>query len=237
MKRFMGSGRRLVVLFCTLCCGARIFAQSLSPDAKMDAFVSNLLGKMTLDEKIGQLNLLSVGIDVTGPVVSKNVEATVQSGAAGGVFNLYTPSRTRRLQEMAVLGSRLHIPLLLGYDVIHGHKTIFPMPLGLAATWDLPLVEQSARIVANEATADGLNWTFSPMVDIARDPRWGRIAEGAGEDPYLGSLIAQAMVRGYQTDNLSQSNAIMACVKHFALYGAVEGGRDYNPADMSRLRM
>ncbi len=236
MTRYMGFARWLILLG-LLRFSAPLLAQSPTAADKMDAFVSDLLGKMSLDEKIGQLNLLSVGIDVTGPVVSKNVEATVQAGNAGGVFNLYTPSRTRRLQEMAVLGSRLHIPLLLGYDVIHGHKTIFPIPLGLAASWDLPLIEKTARIAANEATADGLNWTFSPMVDIARDPRWGRIAEGAGEDPYLGSLIAQAMVRGYQTDNLSRSNAIMACVKHFALYGAVEAGRDYNPADMSRLRM
>jgi beta-glucosidase len=131
----------------------------------------------------------------------------------------------------------LGIPLLFGYDVIHGHKTIFPMPLALSCTWNLDLIEKTARVAANEASADGVNWTFSPMVDIARDPRWGRMAEGAGEDPYLGSLIARAMVRGYQGDDLSKSNSVMACVKHFALYGAVEAGRDYNPADMSRLKM
>jgi beta-glucosidase len=233
----MGIARRLLPLLGAFSCSIGLLAQSPTPAEKMNAFVSDLLGRMTLDEKIGQLNLLSIGIDVTGPVISKNVEASVRAGAAGGVFNLYTPTRTRRLQEAAVLGSRLHIPLLMGYDVIHGHKTIFPMPLGLAASWDLPLIQQTARVAASEATADGLNWTFSPMVDIARDPRWGRIAEGAGEDPYLGSLIAQAMVRGYQTDDLTHSNALMACVKHFALYGAVEAGRDYNPADMSRLRM
>ena len=133
--------------------------------------------------------------------------------------------------------SRLHIPLLFGYDVIHGHKTIFPIPLALACTWNLELIERSARIAAAEATADGLHWTFSPMVDIARDPRWGRIAEGAGEDPYLGARIARAMVRGYQGNDLTRSNALMACVKHFALYGAAEAGRDYNTVDMSLIRM
>jgi beta-glucosidase len=203
----------------------------------MEAFVSGLLGKMTLEEKIGQLNLLSTGFDLTGPVASKNVEESVRHGTAGGVFNLYTPARVRNLQELAVGQSRLHIPLLFGYDVIHGHKTIFPIPLGLSCTWNPELIEKSARVAANEASADGVNWTFSPMVDIARDPRWGRIAEGAGEDPYLGGLIARAMVHGYQGDDLTRSDAVLACVKHFALYGAVEAGRDYNPADMSRLTM
>jgi beta-glucosidase len=212
-------------------------AQTPSSDSNMDAFVSNLLGQMTLEEKIGQLNLLSTGFDVTGPVVSKNVEESVRNGLAGGVFNLYTPARVRKLQELAVGQSRLHIPLLFGYDVIHGHKTIFPMPLALACTWNLEWIEKSARVAATEASADGINWTFSPMVDIARDPRWGRIAEGAGEDPYLGGLIARAMVRGYQGDDLARSNAVLACVKHFALYGAAEAGREYNTVDMSRIRM
>jgi beta-glucosidase len=212
-------------------------AQPLPPDAKMEAFVSALLGKMTVDEQIGQLNLLSTDFDVTGPVASKNVEAAVRQGMAGGVFNLYTPARVRALQDMAVGQTRLHIPLLFGYDVIHGYKTIFPIPLALACTWNPALIEKSARVAATEAGADGVNWTFSPMVDIARDPRWGRIAEGAGEDPYLGGLIARAMVRGYQGDDLSRADALLACVKHFALYGAAEAGRDYNPADMSRLTM
>jgi len=203
----------------------------------MEAFVGALLDKMTLDERIGQLNLLSVGFDVTGPIVNKDVEASIRRGLVGGVFNTYTPGPVRKLQELAVNQSRLRIPLLLGYDVIHGHKTIFPIPLALACTWNLDLIEKSARIAATEATADGLNWTFSPMVDIARDPRWGRIAEGAGEDPYLGAQIARAMVRGYQGDDLRRNNVVMACVKHFALYGAAEGGRDYNTVDMSRIRM
>src|SRR5580658_3960654 len=203
----------------------------------MDVFVSDLLARMTVEEKIGQLNLLSTGFDVTGPVANRGVETSVRKGLAGGVFNLYTPARVQSLQKLAVEESRLGIPLLFGYDVIHGHKTVFPIPLALACTWNPDLIGEGARIAASEASADGVNWVFSPMVDLARDPRWGRIAEGAGEDPFLGSLIARAMVNGYQGGDLAQSNAVMACVKHFALYGAVEAGRDYNPADMSRITM
>ena len=214
-----------------------LHAQPPSNDPQMEGFVSNLMARMTLPEKIGQLNLPSVGFDVTGPQLSKDADKKIREGLVGGVFNTYTPVAVRKLQMEAVTGSRLGIPLLLGYDVIHGHKTIFPIPLGLSCTWNLGSIERSARIAATEASADGLNWTFSPMVDIARDPRWGRISEGAGEDPYLGSQIARAMVQGYQTDDLTRSNAVMACVKHFALYGAAEAGRDYNTADMSRLKM
>ena len=208
-------------------------------DPKMKTFVDGLLAKMTQEEKIGQLNLVSVGFDVTGPVVSKDVDANIRKGLVGGVFNTYTPIAVRKLQEMAIKESRLHIPLMFGYDVIHGHRTIFPVPLGLAASWDLKAVEQSARIAAEESTADGLDWVFSPMVDIARDARWGRIMEGAGEDPYLGSRVAEAMVRGYQgpDNDLTRPNTVMACLKHFALYGAAEAGRDYNTTDMSRQRM
>ena len=214
-----------------------LFAQTSVNNPKMDAFIGNLMSRMTLEEKIGQLNLLSVGFDVTGPQLSKDADKKIREGLVGGVFNTYTPVATRKLQTQAVTESRLGIPLLLGYDVIHGHKTIFPIPLGLSCTWNPPLIERSARIAANEASADGLNWTFSPMVDIARDPRWGRISEGAGEDPYLGAQIARAMVHGYQDGDLTGSNSLMACVKHFALYGAAEAGRDYNTADMSRLKM
>ena len=212
-------------------------AQPPAGEAKMNAFVDDLLGRMTLAEKIGQLNLLSVGFDVTGPQLSKDADSKIRQGLVGGVFNTYTPVAVRKLQTQAVNNSRLGIPLLFGYDVIHGHKTIFPIPLGLSCTWNLKAIEQSARIAATEASADGLNWTFSPMVDIARDPRWGRISEGAGEDPYLGAQIAGAMVRGYQGGDLGQSNTVMACVKHFALYGAAEAGRDYNTVDMSRRQM
>jgi len=212
-------------------------AEPPSSDDARDAFVSHLMARMTLEEKIGQMNLVAVGFDVTGPVVSQNVEDSLRRGAVGGVFNLYTPKAVRQMQAMAVGETRLGIPLLFGYDVIHGHKTIFPIPLALSSTWNMDLIEQSARIAAEEASADGLNWVFSPMVDVSRDPRWGRVAEGAGEDPFLGAQVARAMVRGYQGDELRRSNAVLACVKHFALYGAAEAGRDYNPADMSRGRM
>jgi beta-glucosidase len=205
-------------------------------DPKMDAFVSNLMGKMTIDEKIGQLNLPAIGFDITGPVLSQGVEEKIQQGLVGGVFNTYTPSAVRKLQAYAITKTRLKIPLLFGYDVIHGHKTIFPIPLGLSSSWDMPLIEQTARAAADEASADGLNWVFSPMVDITRDPRWGRVSEGGGEDTWLGSQIAKAMIKGYQGESFA-NNTVMACVKHFALYGAVEAGRDYNVVDMSERKM
>src|SRR6266487_114514 len=206
-------------------------------DSKMNSFISSLMSKMTLDEKIGQLNLVTPGGAVTGSVVSSDVDGKIRKGEVGGLFGITGPDKIRKAQEIAVNGSRLHIPLIFGLDVIHGHKTVFPIPLGLSCSWDTALIEHSARIAASEATADGLCWTFSPMVDIARDPRWGRIAEGAGEDPYLGSQIAKAMVRGYQGDDLSKNHTLMACVKHFALYGASEAGRDYNTVDISRIKM
>jgi beta-glucosidase len=203
----------------------------------MSVFVNDLMSKMTLEEKIGQLNLVSVGFDVTGPIISQNVEEKIQKGLVGGVFNTFTPIAVRKLQQMSIEKTRLKIPLLFGFDVVHGHRTIFPMPLGMAASWDMQAVETSARIAADEASADGLNWVFSPMADIARDPRWGRIVEGAGEDPYLGSRVAEAMVRGYQGKDLSVNNTVMACVKHFALYGAAQAGRDYHTVDMSERTM
>jgi beta-glucosidase len=209
-------------------------------DTAMARFVSDLMAKMTLEEKIGQLNLLSVGADVTGPIVSQGVDEKISKGLVGGVFNLYGPSSVRKLQQMVVEKSRLKIPMIFGYDVIHGHRTIFPLPLALSCSFDMPLIERTAAAAAAEASADGLNWTFSPMVDIARDPRWGRVMEGSGEDIYLGSKIAKAMVRGYQGDtskNPYATDKVMACVKHFALYGGAEAGRDYNTVDMSRVRM
>ncbi|WP_181305786.1 beta-glucosidase BglX [Rufibacter sp. XAAS-G3-1] len=205
--------------------------------AQMKKFIDELMAKMTLEEKIGQLNLVSVGFTVTGPVVSENVDEKISKGLVGGVFNTFTPIAVRKLQEKALSQSRLKIPLIFGYDVIHGHRTIFPMPIGLAASWDLAAIERSARISADEASADGLNWVFSPMVDVARDPRWGRVSEGSGEDTWLTSQIAMAMVRGYQGTDLAAYNTVMACVKHFALYGAAEAGRDYNTTDMSDRRM
>lgn len=206
-------------------------------DAAMNRFISQLMSKMTVDEKIGQLNLVTPGGAVTGAVVSKGVEEKIRKGEVGGLFGIYGANKIRLIQDIAVNESRLKIPLIFGLDVIHGHRTIFPIPLGLSCSWDTALIRKSARIAAIEATADGLNWVYSPMVDIARDPRWGRVAEGSGEDAFLGAQIAKAMVLGYQGDDLKKDNTVMACVKHFALYGASEGGRDYNTVDMSRIKM
>jgi beta-glucosidase len=220
-----------------------LFAVSLSAgaqtkEAKMNTFVSNLMKKMTLDEKIGQLNLLTPGGGVlTGSVVNPDVESKIKTGKVGGLFGIIGVDKIKQAQELAVTQSRLKIPLIFGSDIIHGYKTTFPIPLALSCSWDMNMMEQVAHLSAVEASADGLCWTFSPMVDVARDPRWGRVAEGAGEDPYLGSQIAKAMVKGYQGTDLTANNTIMACVKHFALYGAAEGGRDYNTTDMSRVKM
>jgi beta-glucosidase len=228
--------RRTLTMIIALFTMVQVTAQTA--DAKMKTFVAGLMVKMTLDEKIGQLNLVTPGWGVpTGSVVSKGVEDNIRKGRVGGLFGIFGPDKVRQAQTLAMNESRLRIPLIFGLDVIHGHKTIFPIPLGLSCSWDTTLIERSARIAAIEASADGLCWVFSPMVDIARDPRWGRIAEGAGEDPYLGSKIASAMVKGYQGTDLSKDNTVMACVKHFALYGAAEAGRDYNTTDMSRIRM
>jgi beta-glucosidase len=208
-----------------------------SNEAKMNAFVSALMKKMTLDEKIGQLNLPGSGDIVTGQASNSDIAKKIKEGKVGGLFNIKGVEKIRDVQRVAVEETRLKIPLLFGMDVIHGYQTTFPIPLGLACTWNMEAVEKSARIAANEASADGICWTFSPMVDIAKDPRWGRIAEGSGEDAYLGSQVAKAMVKGYQGNDLSKENTIMACVKHYALYGAAEAGRDYNTTDMSRVRM
>ena len=206
-------------------------------ETEMNRFVDDLMNKMTLEEKVGQLNLVSVGFDITGPILSENVEEKIKAGQVGGVFNTFTPVAVRKLQNIAVNETRLGIPLLSGYDVIHGHKTIFPIPLGLSASWDMDLIGRVARVSADEASADGVNWIYSPMVDIVRDPRWGRVSESNGEDPYLSSCIARTMVENFQLDDLSKENTVMACLKHFALYGASEAGRDYNTVDMSRIRM
>ncbi len=200
-------------------------------------FIDDLMSKMTLQEKIGQLNLPTAGQIVTGEVKSSNVADKIKRGEVGGLFNIKGVAQIREMQELAVNNSRLGIPLLFGMDVIHGYETIFPIPLGMSCSWDMEAIEQSARIAAKEASADGICWTFSPMVDISRDPRWGRISEGSGEDPFLGSEIAKAMVRGYQGEGMKRKDEIMACVKHFALYGAAEAGRDYNTVDMSHNRM
>ena len=205
-------------------------AYSQQSQSEMDLFIDNLLNKMTLEEKIGQLNLPVTGEIVTGQAKSSNVAKRIRAGEVGGLFNLKGVERIREVQRQAVEESRLGIPLLFGMDVIHGYETVFPIPLGLSCTWDMKAIEESARIAAIEASADGISWTFSPMVDICRDARWGRASEGSGEDPFLGSEVAKAMIKGYQGNN-------MEGVKHFALYGAPEAGRDYNTVDMSHQRM
>ena len=228
--------KKTALLTLLLLYGSGLFAQKGS--SVMKTYISNLMKRMTLEEKIGQLNLLTPGGGVaTGAVVSSDVENKIRRGQVGGLFGVIGVEKIRQAQTLAVTGSRLKIPLIFGSDIIHGYKTTWPIPLGLSCSWDTALVEESARMAANEATADGLCWAFSPMVDISRDPRWGRVAEGSGEDPFLGSRIAAAMVRGYQGKNLAADSTLMACVKHFALYGAAEGGRDYNTTDMSRLKM
>ena len=204
---------------------------------KKDKFVSNLLSKMTLEEKLGQMNLPTSGDFATGQAKSSNIAQKIKQGLVGGLFNIKGAEKISAVQKIAVEQSRLKIPLIFGMDIIHGYETTFPIPLGLASSWDMDLIQKSAQIAAHEAASDGISWTFSPMVDISREPRWGRISEGSGEDPYLGSEIAKAMVFGYQGKNLAADNTILACVKHFALYGAGEAGREYNTVDMSRLRM
>lgn len=223
----------IVVLFF-----ATVQVQAQTNDAKMKTYIDALMKKMTLDEKIGQLNLPGSGDIVTGQASNSDIAKKIKEGKVGGLFNIKTVEKIREVQKIAVEQSRLKIPLIFGMDVIHGYKTTYPIPLALSCTWNMQTIEQSARVAATEASADGICWTFSPMVDIARDPRWGRIAEGSGEDTYLGSMIAKAMVRGYQGDNsFSKNNTIMSCVKHYAMYGAAEAGRDYNTTDMSRVRM
>jgi beta-glucosidase len=205
--------------------------------SRIDFRVDSVLRLMTLAEKIGQLNLPSGGDFVTGQAENSDIGKKIEMGQVGGLLNVKSEKKIREIQSIAVKKSRLKIPLLFGMDIIHGYETIFPIPLGLSCSWDMKLIERSARIAAQEASADGINWAYSPMVDITRDARWGRIAEGSGEDTYLGSQVAVAMVRGYQNNDLAANNTVMACVKHFALYGAVESGREYNTVDMSDVRM
>ncbi len=206
----------------------------LDPKGKSEKeFIGALLNQMTLEERIGQLTLYTSGWDITGPSLNENYKEELKSGRVGGLFNAHGVKYNTELQNIAVKETRLGIPLLFGYDVIHGHKTIFPIPLAEAASWDLALIEESARLGAKEAAASGLNWTFNPMVDIARDPRWGRVAEGSGEDTYLGSLIGVAKIKGHQGNDLSDPFTLLACVKHFAAYGAPLAGRDYGSVDMS----
>lgn len=227
MKRIILFAFLSVLLFAS-CRGRR------ESDLKdVDPRVDSLIRIMTLDEKIGQMVLFTSDWDVTGPTIREGYLDDIRSGRCGNIFNAYTVDYIRELQRVAVEESRLGIPLMFGYDVVHGHKTIFPIPLGESCSWDLDLIRRSASAAAAEAAASGLNWTFAPMVDISVDPRWGRVSEGAGEDPYLGSLIAAARVKGFQGENLANPLTVLACVKHFAAYGAPFGGRDYNTVDMS----
>jgi beta-glucosidase len=229
--------KKISILMAAIFAAVYLQAQPLPQEVKMKQFIDELMSKMTLEEKIGQLNLPGAGDFTTGQTASTDIGKKIIEGKVGGLFNISTAAKIRSVQQVAVEKSRLKIPLIFGMDVIHGYKSVFPIPLGLSCSWDMELIEQSARIAAQEASADGICWTFSPMVDLSRDPRWGRIAEGGGEDPYLGGEIARAMVRGYQGNDLTANNTILACVKHFALYGASEAGRDYNTVDMSRHRM
>ena len=194
--------------------------------------VDSIMKLMTLQEKIGQTAMYSGSWDQTGPIISNNNGKYIREGNMGAMLNAFTVKGTRELQQIAVNETRLGIPLLFGYDVIHGHRTIFPINLGMSTSWDLKMIEESSRIAAEEASAEGLHWTFAPMVDIARDPRWGRVSEGAGEDVYLASQIAKAYVKGFQGNDLSKHNTILACAKHFVAYGAAQAGRDYHTVNI-----
>ena len=227
MKRIILFAFLSVLLFAS--CRGRREASLMDVDPRVDS----LIRIMTLDEKIGQMVLFTSDWDVTGPTIREGYLDDIRSGRCGNIFNAYTVDYISELQRVAVEESRLGIPLMFGYDVVHGHKTIFPIPLGESCSWDLDLIRRSASASAAEAAASGLNWTFAPMVDISVDPRWGRVSEGAGEDPYLGSLIAAARVKGFQGEDLADPLTVLACVKHFAAYGAPFGGRDYNTVDMS----
>ena len=224
-----------------LCLFLLLFAGSVWSAAKEDRTeqrVDSVLRLMTLSEKIGQMNQVSSKEDPTGQLTEcSNEEELIRSGQVGSMLNVVGVERTRHLQEIAVNDTRLHIPLIFALDVVHGYKTISPVPLAESCSWDMDLIEKSARVAAEEATASGIQWTFAPMVDIARDPRWGRVMEGSGEDPYLGSAIAKARVRGFQGTDLSAYNTMAACAKHFVGYGAAEGGRDYNTVDISKQRL
>lgn len=233
---------------------APAFAHTAAPKKKVTAttkkgkilpmkeYIDQLMAKMTLQEKIGQLNLMVAGDITTGGALDTQVGSDIAQGNMGGVFNIKGLDKIKALQEIAIKNSRLGIPLLVGMDVIHGYETMFPIPLALSCSWDTEAMKKVGEVSAKEASADGINWTFSPMVDIALDARWGRISEGNGEDPYLSGVMGAAMTQGYQgvdmrTEEILRANRIMACLKHFALYGGVESGKEYNTVDMSRVRM
>lgn len=232
--------KRLIIIllaFMTIACSEVVErGHSFSGDKSIERKVDSVLKLMTLEEKIGQMTQYSADWDITGPVMKSDWGTYLKKGLVGSIFNAVTVDGVRRLQEMALSESRLKIPVLFAYDVVHGFRTIFPMPLAEACSWDLDLMKRTASIAAAEAAAEGICWTFAPMVDISRDARWGRVMEGAGEDPWLGSLVAVARVKGFQGDswqNLKDTNTVLACAKHFAAYGASEAGRDYNTVDVS----
>lgn len=225
-------GPAMILAFAVLAAPGPGLAQD-AETARMASFIDSLLAQMTIEEKLGQLAQYSGQTLQTGPEMPPGGEEDVRAGRIGSFLNIYGAEATRAFQRIAVEESRLGIPLLFAHDVIHGFRTIFPIPVAEAAAWNPEAAERSARVAAVEATAHGLHWTFAPMVDLARDPRWGRIVEGAGEDPYLASVLAAARVRGFQGTDLRDPSTLLACVKHFAAYGAAEGGRDYNVADIS----
>lgn len=231
MKKITSTLLLVTIIFMSACS-----PKSTDDSSVIDEKVDSVLKLMTLEEKIGQLVLYTSDWDVTGPTLKSGYMDDIRKGHCGNIFNAHTAAYVRKLQKIAVEESRLGIPLLFGYDVIHGHKTIFPISLGESASWDMEAIEKGARVAAIEAAASGINWTFAPMCDISVEPRWGRVSEGAGEDPFLGAKVAAARVRGFQgkDNNLADSLTILACVKHFAAYGAPQAGRDYNTVDMSK---
>lgn len=226
------------LIFISLICllATQVWSQKTDDQQQMNSFIKGLMKKMTVEEKLAQLNLLTPTAN-TGPFATKKYAEKLKDGSGGNVYMLSGSATDVKSKLELAENTRLKIPLLSGLDIIHGYKTIFPIPLGMACSWDIPLIQQTARVTAVESSAAGYNWTFSPMVDIARDPRWGRVMEGAGEDPYLGGKVAEAMIKGYQGTDLKNDNSLLACVKHYAAYGAAEAGRDYNTTDMSRLTM
>lgn len=234
MKKNVQFGIGLFLIF--LVTVNSVCGQKNNSEQQMNAFIQELMKKMTLEEKLGQLNLITP-VSKTGPFATKNALEKLKDGSGGNVYAVMGSPAMVHSRMVLVDSTRLKIPLLSGLDIIHGYKTVFPIPLGLSCSWDTILVEKTARVAAVEASAVGYNWTFSPMVDLTRDPRWGRVMEGSGEDPLLGGLIARAMVKGYQGSDLRNETSLMACVKHFAMYGAAEAGRDYNTTDISRLTM
>jgi len=242
VKKFSILGFILALVVITIGCKTKK-VDALTVKAAPDKYkkVEKLLKKMTLEEKVGQMNLYNGFFDVTGPAPSQGDAAAkyenIKSGYVGGMLNVHGVEQVREMQKLAVENSRLGIPLIFGYDVIHGYKTQSPIPLAESASWDMAAIKKSAEVAAREAAASGLNWTFAPMVDISRDPRWGRVMEGGGEDPYLGSKIAEARVKGFQGDDLSAPTTIAACAKHFAGYGFAESGRDYNSTEISNTTM